>query len=145
MPTSVRWSIAIAAGLSLFQALSILAMKYEAGFYFPVDHIEMELVNLAFFLTPIIVLLLFRKSLAVVCAFTIPILVIFGGRACYAYQWYSSGVFSGGVGDWTYWIIMLPTCAAAVIFLASWITIFTIWKLYQIATRFNGFGLLRRS
>ena len=125
-----KWCGVVAAGLILAHILSVLGMAYQAPLSSSADY--KTLVNFFIWLSPIIVLLLFRKTCALVCTLAVPVSTIFVARAYYAYQKYSLGTnLAGQKGDWAWWLATFMGVAS--------VSILSLWMLYRIAVLFGKF------
>lgn len=85
--------------LCVAHIFSVVGMAYQnslAGNY------KFVLINFSLWLSPVIVLLLYRKVCAIVGSYAIPVLAIFFARVYFALQFYSLGTNS--VGDWAWWL-----------------------------------------
>lgn len=131
--TTSSWCV-VAITLSIAHALSVFGMAYQAPVSDYSDY--KELVNFLLWLSPVVVLLLFRKIGVLVCALAIPVSTIFMARAYYAYQLYSLGNNSvGQKGDWAWWLTTFTGVAS--------VAILALCILYRIAALFVEFDSSR--
>ena len=87
--------------LSVVHALSVAGMAYQSH---PVESGTFALVNFSVWLSPAIVLVLFRDVCTLVASYAAFILAIFFGRVHFAAQFYAFGTNSVGHGDWAWWL-----------------------------------------
>ncbi|MBN9597916.1 MAG: hypothetical protein J0G36_21515 [Afipia sp.] len=69
-----------------------------------VEDYTFALVNFSVWLSPAIVLVLFRDVCALVATYAAFILAIFSGRVYFAVQFYAFRTNSVGHGDWAWWL-----------------------------------------
>ena len=77
-------------------------MAYQRGL--SAENYTFFLVNFSLWLSPAIVLVLFRAVCALVGSYAVFILAIFFGRIYFAARFYTLGTNSIGHGDWAWWL-----------------------------------------
>jgi hypothetical protein len=88
--------VAAAIALSCAHALTLLGTEYQVYTpdKFQIDSFIFYFVNYSIFLSPLVILFLFRGACVVVRIFAIPILIIFGLRMYYVSRYHWLGINS---------------------------------------------------
>jgi len=118
-----QW-VKVSLVLSFLHALSVGGLAYQEGLQRSLaGELEFVVINYSLWLSPVLVLLIFRRIPAFAVIYAGPILAIFSGRMYFAWQYCERGLNSlKPKGDWASWLMTVFGMISVAI-VAFWICI----------------------
>jgi len=126
--------------LAAMHFLTVSGMAYQGRIHLYLASNDYDLlINYGLWLSPALAVLVSKKVCTVVCLYAGPILIDFAARMYFAWDYYWTGVNSGGQkGDWAHWLttfmgmVSLFVLACWLVFMIGVVLLHLINRLRQL-------------